>query len=90
MEIKRKFEKLVVTKRRFVIRQTSTVKQTACAECGAPALTIAQAAVLFGITQRRIFRIIEAGGAHFTEAEAGAVMICLNSLAVFLEANERK
>jgi hypothetical protein len=79
MEIKRNFEELVVTKRRFVIRQTPAVKQTACAECGSPVLPIAQAAIFFGIKQRRVFQIIEPEAAHFTEPESGAVMICLNS-----------
>jgi hypothetical protein len=85
MEIKRNFEELVVTKRRFVIRQTPSDKQTACAECGEPMLAIAQAAVLFGIKQSRIFQIVETGAAHFTEAEAGALMICLTSLLAVLD-----
>ena len=85
MEIKRNFEKLVVTKRRFVIHQTPAVKQTICAECGAPVLAIEQAAVLLGIKQSRIFQIIETGAAHFTESESGALMICLKSLTVFSE-----
>ena len=85
MEIKRNFEKLVVTKRRFVIRQTPSVKQTTCAECGELMLTIAQAAVLLGIKQSRIFQIIEREAAHFTEAEEGALMICLTSLAAVLD-----
>ena len=85
MEIKRNFEKLVVTKRKFVIRQMPSVQQTACAECGEPMLTIAQAAVLFRLKQSRIFQIVETGAAHFTETEAGALMICLNSLVKFLD-----
>lgn len=85
MEIKRKFEKLTVTNRRLVIRQSPSVEQTACAECGAPVLPIAQAAVLFGIKQSRIFQIVETGAAHYTEAEAGALMICPTSLATVLE-----
>ena len=85
MEIKRNFEKLVVTKRRFVIRQTPAVKQTACAECNEPMLPIAQAAVLLGIKQSRIFQIVETGAAHYTEAEAGALMICPTSLAAVLD-----
>ncbi len=85
MEIKRKFEKLVVTKRRFVIRQTPSVEQTACPKCGEPMLRIGQAAKLLGIKQSRIFQIIETGAAHFTEAEAGALMICLTSLSAVLD-----
>ena len=32
----RNFEELTITKRRFVIRQTPSVKQMTCAECGEP------------------------------------------------------
>lgn len=44
-------------------------------------LTIAQAAVLMGIKQSRIFQIVDTGATHFNEAEAGVLMICLPSLA---------
>ena len=88
MEIKRSFEKLSITKRRFVIHQTPSVKQTTCAECGEQMLEIAQAAVLLGIKQSQIFQIVETGAAHSTEAEAGALMICLPSLAKALEPAE--
>ncbi len=84
MEIKRKFEMLVATNRRYIIRQPASSKQIACAECGEPMLTTEQAANIFGITQRRIFQIIETEAAHFTETEADAVMICLTSLAEVL------
>lgn len=85
MEIKRKFEMLVATKRRYVIHQTPSGEQTVCAECGEPMLRIGQAAILFGIKQSRIFQIVETGVAHYTEAKAGALMICLNSLATVLD-----
>ncbi len=90
MEIKRNFEELVVTKRRFVIRQMPAVKQTVCAKCGESMLAIAQAAIFFGIKQSRIFQIVETGAAHFNEAEAGALMICLNSLAAVLDCDSEK
>ena len=51
-------------------------------------LPVEQAAGLFGIRQRRIFQIIEAEAAHFTELEAGAVMICLTSLAEVLDGEQ--
>ena len=89
MEIKRNFEKLTVTKRRFVIHQTPSDKQ-ACAECGEAMLTIAQAAVLFRLKQSRIFQIVETGVVHFTEAESEALMICLNSLATVLDGDSEK
>lgn len=85
MKIKRKFEMLAVTNRRYIIRQSASGRQTACAECGEPMLTADQAAGLCGIKQRRIFQIIETNAAHFTEIEAGAVMICIPSLTAVLE-----
>ena len=90
MKIKRKIEMLVATNEKYFIRQSSTRKQTACAKCGEPMLPIAQAAILLGIKQSRIFQIAETGAVHFTEAEAGVLMICLNSLAAVLEADEKK
>lgn len=84
MEIKRKIEMLVATNEKYVIHKASTHKPTACTKCGKPMLTAEQTAKLFGITQRRIFRIIETGATHFAEADAGATMICLTSLAAVL------
>ncbi len=84
MEIKRSFEMLVATNRRYIIRQSAPGRQIACAECGEPMMPTEQAAVLLSIKQRRIFQIIETEAAHFTETEAGAVMICLTSLAEVL------
>jgi len=85
MEIKRKFEMLVATNRRYIIRQSQSVRQIVCAKCGEPMLMTEQAAGFFGIAQRRIFEIIETEAVHFTEIEAGAVMICMTSLAEFLD-----
>lgn len=81
MEIKRKFEILVATNRRYVIHQSAAAgRQTACTECGAPVVTAEQAAKILGITQRRIFQIVETGAAHYAESESGAAAICLTSL----------
>ena len=85
MEIKRKFEMSVATNRRYIIHQSASGRQIACAKCGEPMLMTEQAAGFFGVTQRRIFQIIENEAAHFTESEAGAVMICLTSLAKALD-----
>ncbi len=71
---------LAVTNRRYIIRQSAPGGQIRCAECGEPMLAVEQAAGFFNIKQRRIFQIIEAEAAHFTETEAGAAMICITSL----------
>ncbi len=83
MEIKRKFEMLVTTNRRYTIRQSLSDRKVTCAKCGELMLATEQAAGFFGINQRRIFQIIENEAAHFAEIEAGAVMICMSSLAKF-------
>jgi len=85
MKIKRKIEMSVSTNEIFIIRKLSTHRQTACAKCGKPMLTAEQTAKMFDISQRRIFRIIETGAAHFIETETGALMICLSSLAAVLD-----
>jgi len=53
-------------------------------------LTTEQVANIFGIKQRRIFQIIETEAAHFTEIEAGAVMICMTSLAEVLDGGQTR
>ncbi len=88
MEIKRKFELLVATNRRYTIRQTKPGRKIACAECGEPMLPTEQAAKVFSISQRRIFQIIETEAAHYTESEADAGMICLTSLAEVLDGEQ--
>jgi len=87
MEIKRKFEMVIATNRRYVIRQSTPGKEIVCAKCGEAMLTTEQAANFFGIKQRRIFQIIETGAAHYTEAEAGATLVCLASLSMVLDLN---
>jgi hypothetical protein len=84
MEIKRQFELRVTTERRFIIRQSAPEKQISCTRCGEPMLTTGQAAEMCGISERRIFRIIEAEAVHYSEAGARAVMICITSLAEIL------
>ena len=88
MEIKRKFELLIETNRRYIIRQSSPGAPVACAQCGEPMLMTEQAAGLCDITQRRIFQIIETEAAHFAETKNGAVMICITSLKETLDGGE--
>lgn len=91
MQIKREFEMSVTAHRRFVIHRSPAVDMLEhCAICGEPKITVEQGSKLFGISQRRVFQIIEAGTAHFTEAESGEVTICLTSLAAALDIGDRR
>ena len=90
MQIKRQFEMTIATRRRLIIRQTGTIETVFCNECGEAMLPAEQAAGFFGITQRRIFQIVETGAAHFTETQTGAAMICLSSLSTVLKSEHRE
>ena len=85
MKITRKIEMTVATNSTYIIRKSSSSRKIVCAKCGEPMLTTEQAACFFGVKQRRIFQIVEADAAHFTEIEAGATMICITSLVEFLD-----
>lgn len=80
MEITRKVEFSIATNRRYFIRESDVYSQVTCVACGAPMLNTEQAARLFGIAQRSIFRMIEINADHTTELATGAVMICLSFL----------
>ncbi len=82
MEIKRKFELISATNRRFVVRRQSAEPQAVCTTCGKEMLTAEQVATMFNISQRNVFKIIEAGTVHFTELDEGGVtLICFASFA---------
>ncbi len=80
MEIKRTYEMSVATDRRYTIHRSTLGEQMDCSECRSAMITAAHAAVMFGVSQRTIFRHIEANLIHFAEIVSGAVMVCLPSL----------
>jgi len=87
VEIKRKIEVLVHTKRRFTLRQPPADSNNRCVDCGGVMLAAEQTAIVCGITRRRIYRIVEAGNAHFAETDTGVLLVCPDSLADHLEEN---
>lgn len=80
MEIKRKTEIRIQSKRRFVVRQSPSNEQIVCAECHASMLAAEAAAVLLDIKCRRVYQLVESGAAHFIETEAGRMFVCPSSL----------
>jgi hypothetical protein len=56
-----------------------------CPECAGPMLAAEQGAVLLAISRRRIYQLIEIGGAHFVETSTGILLVCPNSLAKTIE-----
>lgn len=80
MEIKRTTEYFVEKTRRFRMRQPETDAIILCPACSEPMLTAETSAVLFQIKCRAVYRIVEAGAAHFVETDAGALFVCPSSL----------
>jgi len=82
MEIKRTIEVFSATNRRFLVRRPESEQQVVCVSCGDAMLTPELLAKTFGISQRNIFKFVEAGVVHFTElADGGATLICIASFA---------
>lgn len=73
----------------FEIEETIIVRRETeklilfCSQCQAlvEMITPQRAAYLSGLSEREIFRLIESGAVHFTEAER--VFVCRGSLTVF-------
>lgn len=81
MEIKRTHVMTVETRRQVVVRQSEADARGVCPQCAEQTVSAETAAVLFNLGCRLVYRLVEQGEAHFAETEAGAVMICLASLA---------
>lgn len=91
MEIKRTTEIIVETERRVIVRQQpAQTEQVFCPNCGASMLSAEQVAVVFGVSQRRIFQLIETGAADFFETENGVMLICPSSLAETMEIDAKQ
>ena len=85
VEIKRKIEVFVHTKRRFTLRQGLAESNTLCVDCGGVMLAAEQTAIVCGISRRGVYRIVEDGNAHFIETDTGVLLVCPDSMADHLE-----
>jgi hypothetical protein len=79
---KRVTEITMQTDEAFVIRRSAGSPHAMCTQCGSvvPMVTPDEAAILFRVAVRVIYREIEAGQLHFQETAAGSVLVCLDSL----------
>jgi hypothetical protein len=81
MEIKRTTEIVVETERRYVIHQADHIEQVSCSICNVLMFTAEQVAVVFDLSHRAVYQLVENGTAHFAETETGALFVCPNSFA---------
>jgi len=89
MEIIRKTEIIVETNRRFTVEQTEFTEKILCRECAALMLKAEHITILFGISCRAVYRLIEEAAVDFTETENGASFVCPNSLADYFDEQEK-
>ena len=82
MKTTRKTKITVERERLLVIRRQRRQVVAWCQACSAEVdmFAVAAAAALTGLSQRAVFRLLEAESLHFTENDEGEVLICLNSL----------
>lgn len=90
MEIIRKTDILVETKRRFVISQPEFEEQFFCPHCPGQMISAEASAVLFKLSRREIYRMIEKELVHFCETSDGLILICPDSFAEILSKSEEK
>ena len=78
----RRVEISIETHEVLIIRQGKQVSSRLCSKCagGIEMVTVSAAAVATGLSQRDIFRSVEAGLLHSSETADGQFVICLNSL----------
>lgn len=92
MEIKRRTEIKIATRRRFVVQMPDGAEQISCPQCETAELLITaeQAAAFFDVSRRKIYQFVETEEAHFIETETGVLLVCSASLADVLKSSERK
>jgi hypothetical protein len=83
---KRRTEITVETHEVTVIREAAKPSLAWCAGCEGEARMISpeEAAAVALTSTRRIYQQVEAGALHFIETQAGALLICFDSLAAHL------
>lgn len=74
MQITRKTNILIATKRRFVVRQAAN-ERILCERCNEPMIRAQAAADFFGVSSRTIYRFIEQADVHFTETDVNQLYV---------------
>ena len=80
---KRRIRRVTIeTERTLIFRSRSGQCDAWCPECGAQRhmLIPPKAAAVAGLSERAIYRLIEAGAVHFAEDENGSLLVCGESL----------
>jgi hypothetical protein len=81
MDFRKSIEAIIETHEVWIIRRSHTKETKLCKECAdqAPMLTPEEVAELSGISVRAVYRQVEAGNVHFSEAAGGSLLLCCAS-----------
>lgn len=84
--------KVTVEKERLLVISRQRQVAAWCEACGAEVEMVGaeEASLLTSLSQRAIFRLIEAGRLHFSETPRGSLWVCLNSLLAETGTGERR
>ncbi len=85
MAIIRKTNVLIKTARKFIIHQPAAAEKIWCEQCGEQMIQAQTSADLFGISSRKIYRLIEREEIHFVETLANEIYVCPISIRKVLE-----
>ncbi|HZH89300.1 MAG TPA: hypothetical protein VEX70_01645 [Pyrinomonadaceae bacterium] len=90
--MKRRIEITVEMERVTLTNRHDVSLTTWCELCGARSThaTPDEAARQAGVTPRAVYRCLEAGSLHFTEASGESILVCLKSLAALLGDRPRR
>ncbi|MDQ4123572.1 MAG: hypothetical protein M3209_19210 [Acidobacteriota bacterium] len=77
--IRRKTNIVVKTERKIVVRQSSPGEEVfLCEECDEQMIMPQTAAVLYDISTREVYRLVEEGKIHFLETDSKDIFVCSN------------
>jgi hypothetical protein len=85
MKRKRRTETTIETHQMWVVTRADKSLVICCASCvGGSSLMVApeEAAVLVGVNPRLVYRCVEAEMIHYLETPAGALLVCVDSVAL--------
>ena len=79
---RRRKEITIETDEALVLRRKDLRRRAWCGGCGPEVefVTPEAAALASGVTTREVYRLVEAGVAHFFETNDGALLVCARSL----------
>ena len=82
MKRRRRTETTIETYEVLAIRTSRAAAQVWCPKCGGrvPLIKPEEAAALFSVNARTIYRWVETDRVHFREMPEGLLLICVNSL----------